>query len=820
MFDLPKWFARFRAATALPTWPALLLLLLLPLLLLAGCRAVDAEDDLDGRLLIWHTWTNSEATALDNAIARFRQIHPDVNIKQQAFTDIATMLAEFQVAADAGLGPDLIIAPGQQIPPLANARLIDPVVGILDEATIQRTAPAALDALRYQEKLYGLPVTMDTLVLYYDTRLVETPATTLDGLLAEAAQDRVVAISTNFVDAFWGVQAFGGSLFDDEWRVILDRGGFANWLAWLKDARDTPGMILDSNREALRNRFVEHSIAYYVGYASEMGLLVEGKGEANVGVATLPAGPNGSAAPFLKTQGFLFSTVSSENQRRLAIELTTFVTNAEQQSSMMRASRLIPVNTRVRVNPRLTPVVASFAAQSRTAVPLYNLPQMDTVLQVGGDAYTRVLEGVLEPAEASYAVTTAINEVNGFAELATPQFECAGVGTVYLGYAIAPKREETLTRVLAQLRRDCPTVIVDAQPVTEQGLAERLSATLSSNGRLDLLMVPHRWIPPLVDEQQLHDLTQVIDAETLQRYRPVGVDAMRFRGGLYGLPATIDLDALYFNRALVNEPARTLEELRQQAADGVPIALATTFERGFWGIPAHGGTLPTGEEQLAFGNDSFAAWLAWLQAARDESGIVLSNDHTALENRFLEQKSAYYVAGPEVLQPLQNALGTDNLGVVPLPAGTTGDGGPLLRATGLLFSARLSATQLQLALEVANYITSVESQTIFMDMANQIPTNIGLNLPPELPLTAFVDQVRTAVLLANTQIANELLQLGDAAYLAVLQDGLPPTEAVDELWQALVPESAANEILADEEAGNEVLADEEAAAEEAADEDE
>ena len=50
---------------------------------------------------------------------------------------------------------------------------------------------------------------------------------------------------------FGVVQAFGGRLFGEEYRVILDRGGFANWLAWLKDARDTPGMILDSNREGI-----------------------------------------------------------------------------------------------------------------------------------------------------------------------------------------------------------------------------------------------------------------------------------------------------------------------------------------------------------------------------------------------------------------------------------------------------------------------------------------------------------------------------------------------------------------------------------------
>ncbi|MEZ4673464.1 MAG: extracellular solute-binding protein [Caldilineaceae bacterium] len=585
------------------------------LLFFTACGSAEPNPNLEGRILIWHTWANGDAAALDEVVATFQEIHPDVSIKQQRFADMDTMLTQFRVAADAGLGPDLLIAPGQQVRPLANAALIDPVEPFLDETIIQRYAPAALDSLRYNDQLYALPATMDTEILYYDTQLVEKPVSTLDTLLAEATQGRVVAISTNFIDAFWGVQAFGGSLFDEGRRVILDRGGFANWLAWLKDARDTPGMILDSNRDALRSRFMEHGVAYYVGYTSEMSSLVEAMGQERVGVSTLPSGPNGNAAPFLSVQAFLFNTVSSDNQRRLATEFTTFFTNAEQQSSLMRETQLIPANTRVRVNPRLDPIMASFTAQARTAVPLLNIPEMDAVLSVGGDAYARVLEGVVEPAEASIAVTTAINEVNGFAEVATPQFECAGVGTIYLGYAIAPKREAALTRVLAQMRRDCPTIIVTATPVTQEEVATRLSATLASDGRLDLLMVPHQWIPALVNQQQLRDLTSTIDAETLQRYRPVGVDAMRYQGGLYGVPTTIDLDALYYNRTLVVEPARTLEELVQQATDGVPIALETSFVRGFWGIAAFGGTLLNGENTIGFGDGSFAAWLAWLQLA-------------------------------------------------------------------------------------------------------------------------------------------------------------------------------------------------------------
>ncbi len=794
---------------------------LLALSLLSSCRSSENSDTLDGRMLLWHTWSNGDAAALNDVLATFQEIHPTVNIKQQQFADMEDMLTQFQVAADAGLGPDLLIAPGQQVRILADAGLISPIQAALDESTLQRYEPASLDSLRYEDDLFGLPAALDTLILYYSTALVEQPVTTLDALLAEAAQGRVVAMSTNFTDAFWGVQAFGGSLLDADYRVILDRGGFANWLAWLREARDAPGMLLDSNREALRTRFIEDGVAYYVGYASEYSLIVDGteemagKGADGVGVAVLPAGPNGGAAPFLTVQAFLFSTVSSENQRTLALELAKFVTNAEQQSTMMRETLLVPANNRVRVNPRLNPIVANFTAQARAAVPILNIPQMDAVFRFGGDAYTRVLEGGLDPAEASTAVTAAINEANQIESVAVSGQQCTNVGTIYLGYLPGERREAALTQVLRQLQRECPTVIVNAVPITidtatvsltgentntvgtttvdaatldataADDVSGRLATALAADGRLDLILAPHRWIPELVAKEQLHDLSTLIDAETLQRYRPVAVDAMRYQGRLYGLPMAVTLDVLYYNRSLVAEPARTLDELQQQAAAGLPVALDYTFRHAFWGIPTFGGQLLDEEGQVALGEESFVNWLTWLQRGRDESNLLLLPDRPSALAHFLDQSSAYYVGGPELLQQLQAALGTDVVGVARLPSGPDGDAGPLLTATGLLFSERLSASQLQLALVVANHLTSVESQSTFFDLADQIPTNIGLNVASEEPLAPLIEQVRSAVLLVNTPAVDLLMRQGDATYRTVLEEGTAPEEAVGTLLRAV-----------------------------------
>lgn len=776
--------------------------------------------------------------ALENVLNTFREIHPDVTIKQQAFADMAEMLAQYEVAADAGLGPDLLITAGQQVRPFATAHLIDPITAEVDDTVLPRYDAAALDSLRYGDEIYGLPVAMDTLVLYYDKNLVEQPAVTLDALLAEAAQGRLVAISTNFVDAYWGVNAFGGSLFDSERRVILDRGGFANWLAWLKEARDVPGMLLDSNREILRNRFIDDGIAYYVGYASEYRLLTEGteempgKGEDGIGVAMLPSGPTGGSAPFLKVQALLFASASSENQREIALEFAKFVTNTEQQSTLMRDIRLVPANDRVRVNPRLEPIVATFTGQARAAVPILNIFEMDAVFQYGGDAYTRVLEGVIEPAEAAVSVTAAINQANGLEALASLNQQCNYVGTVYLGYLVDAHHEQALATALEQLQRRCPSVIVntvaidlptpesegtpseiaaetsptsianaamsntiDAMPLRAEdadALAARLATSLPSQGRLDLVLLPHRWIPALASRSQLRDLSTVLSAETLQRYRPASVDAMRYDGKLYGLPMTIGLNAFYYNRTLVEQPAQTLDELLQQMSAGTPFVMDYTFRHAFWGIPAFGGQLIAEQGALGLGTGGFTEWLQWLLTAREQPTLVLTPDRTVALEAFLNGTSAYYVGGSELLPHLREVLGAENVGVARLPSGPSGDAGPLLAATGLLLTDRLSESQTQLVLSVADYLTSVDSQILFFDLANEIPTNVGLAISSEEPLAAFVEQARTAVLLANTPTIDLAIQTGDALYSAVFEESADPVEAVD-AWLATIRETIETE---------------------------
>lgn len=108
--------------------------------------------------------------------------------------------------------------------------------------------------------------------------------------------------------------------------MILDQGGFANWLGWLKNAQSTPGMIRRHAGVArrddvtLRNLFVNGEAAYYIGTPDVLLSLQELLGEETVGVVPLPAGPTAPAGPLLDVDAIMFNHASSSNQTKLALD--------------------------------------------------------------------------------------------------------------------------------------------------------------------------------------------------------------------------------------------------------------------------------------------------------------------------------------------------------------------------------------------------------------------------------------------------------------------------------------------------------------------
>ncbi len=776
-----------------------LAVLLFLLFLLAACSS-RGDNALRGSVLVWHSWEEEQAAVLDTVLENFVELNPDVNINT-IYIPADRLLERYEVAAEAALGPDLVLAPSSFIRPLAEAGLIQPIGDLVGEAERDRYLPVALETVRYDDALYGLPESLRLMGLFYNKRLVTTPATTLDELEQQANQGRRPGLSTNFVDAFWGVQAFGGQLFDENGAAVLDRGGFANWLDWLKTAQENPNFVLSRNPASLTTLFAEEEIAYLVNEPDVLADLQERMGESVVGVAPLPSGPIGSAGPFVESNAFLFNIASSARQRELAVDLALFITNAEQETLLMRRAGRIPANRRVRVNPRVDTVAYSFFSQARSAVPLTNSARIQPVLERGEITYNQVLQGVIEPLEAAQQLTQAVNEDNDVSVNQPVASTCTEVGTVELWHELSAPRDEAVAAFLAdaaaRFRQQCPNIVIDLRAFEPDDLRSRLA---QRSGSPTAALISNAWLAELVAAERLQPLDEVpvdrLGALTgdgdgslqslLQRYNPIAVETMNVGERLYGLPFTLEPVAFYYNRALVAEPVRTLNDLSLQTGDEAAAAIDVRFNQAFWGVSAFGGQLfaeqGLDQGQLVLGRGGgFVDWLAWLVNAQRGSNIVASTNASALRQQFVNGSVGYLTGGPSLLAELEARDGLGGqLGVTTLPAGPAGDAQPFLMTKSFVLDAAASGDDASLALHFLEFVTNLENQTALMETARRVPAHIGVDTSDDPHVAAFVEQARNAAPYPNRVLMSALQTQGTALYaevLAAARDATPEAES-------------------------------------------
>ena len=94
------------------------------------------------------------------------------------------LITRIKTEAAAGGGPDLFIAPNDELGNLVTAGLLEPITDTTDLGTISQQA---LDGATIGGKLYLVPESLKAVVMYYDSAKIPTPPTTTDEKIGRAS---------------------------------------------------------------------------------------------------------------------------------------------------------------------------------------------------------------------------------------------------------------------------------------------------------------------------------------------------------------------------------------------------------------------------------------------------------------------------------------------------------------------------------------------------------------------------------------------------------------------------------------------------------
>jgi arabinogalactan oligomer/maltooligosaccharide transport system substrate-binding protein len=138
--------------------------------------------------------------------------------------------------------------------------------------------------------------------------------------------------------------AFGGKIFDANWKIIADQGtGVVDTFTYLNDlyqiSKRNGWATNDSDGLA---PFTEGKLAAIINGNWAMGDYRKALGN-KLAVAPLPAGPSGPATPMLGVDGFYFNPNS--NNKEAAIEVALYLTSSASETKMMDEAGHVPVRT-------------------------------------------------------------------------------------------------------------------------------------------------------------------------------------------------------------------------------------------------------------------------------------------------------------------------------------------------------------------------------------------------------------------------------------------------------------------------------------------
>lgn|GEM_PF-2432108 len=732
---------------------------------LSACQTI-----LKPRIILWHSWEGNQAQVISAALDRFSEIFDTPIVASYIPAD--EMIERYVNTASQGLGPDIFVASGAALRELADANLIEPLAPDALNQSLYYTA--SLTTMTYNDNLYGIPLTMRPLAMYYNRDMVSTPATTLSDLLLQAEAGTGVAINSQFSQIVWGIQAFGGQLLDSDGQIILNQGAYTNWLNWLLNANSNPQVYLSRDTTTLQRLFTDEQVAYYTGSASELTQIRTMMGASKVGVVPLPAGPNGASGPLIEVDALMFNSFSSQPSRDMALQLAQFLTNLEQSNTFMRDLEFVPTNRRVRVDLRTYPAIAGFIAQTRTAVALPHLPQVTYLLEQGDESLLRVLEGVITPNTAADELTRTINAEFGLATVENT-LSCDLDGEITLWHSLANGDSNYLKQLATNLSLRCPEFTLSLKYVPVNSLVSAYIEVFDKDDAPDMILTSTSHLQMLVEAGAVTS----VGRDMMQTYSPISQATVSLGGIAYGIPITLISNVFYYNTDIVSDAPVTTDELLVKGS--APFLLSRNADHMLWTLTAYNG-IAVSNDQIVPNLDQLTTWLEWLTRVKATDYITITANKFLQTNRFEQGESAYYIGSNHELVSLSSALG-DALSVAVFPTGTSQFASPLVTSLALFTNPNSEHQATSTAFSAV--VTSTEQQETMVESLRWIPTNtsavVGLNNDHTLSTIATIMQTGIAITDNPSRVLSDISRAIDQIFTA----GRAPDIVAQELFDTL-----------------------------------
>jgi len=365
-------------------------------LLTCLCAACGPDAGQADAVRLW-TGLDAEFPVIQKVVADFqRQTGLRVEMLKVPFEQLRN---KFLIAAPAGLGPDLVIGPQDWVGVLATAEQLEPLPEeVLPGADF---VPVAVQAVKFQGRVYSLPLFMECNALFRNTDLMPDRPTTMSDLVRQALelQQQRPEVKGFYFDLqepyfAWPFFSAEGAYLLGEQGGITDPDdvgvatpGAVRAAEFLRSLRREHGLIPSGVSENIsRTLFLENKAAVIINGPwilanlrdANQKLVDQGKPPLAYAVDPFPTtASGGQPRPLVGVQGIMLNRRAA--RRADAIRLMQFLASDDSTVAISQASGRPPVRRGALDRIRQTPDIAAFARIAEQGVPMPNHPAVNAV---------------------------------------------------------------------------------------------------------------------------------------------------------------------------------------------------------------------------------------------------------------------------------------------------------------------------------------------------------------------------------------------------------------------------------------------------------
>jgi arabinogalactan oligomer/maltooligosaccharide transport system substrate-binding protein len=250
-----------------------------------------------------------------------------------------------------------------------------------------------------------------------------------------------------------------------------------------------------------------------------------------------------------------------------------------------------------------------------------------------------------------------------------------------------------------------------------------------------------------------------LDKATKDRLLPGMIDAMTYKGSVWGLPINYKMPTLIYNKDLVKAPPKTSDEMIKLAktltnAQSGRYGLAYWYTNFYFHsalMNAFGGSVFDKDGKLTINSPANVASLNQMMTWYKKDAVMPTEPSEALiASMFNEGKAAMVINGPWFVGDIDKKI---NVGFAPLPVVDAAKKAmrPWMTIEGAYVAA--SSANKEIAYELVKHLTSEEAGMVLAAEGRQLHTNKAIYANPKISgdpvLKAFREQLDNAEPMPN-----------------------------------------------------------------------